>query len=519
MKIRHWKYGIAVLFTSICSFASFAQITPELLQKYVSKSKDTGNAEIMKFYVLLDYQTAWIQSKNTVNRDVLLSSLKTAPGLGLRETDYQDEFITSIRKDSLKLQNAIDSIVADIRLTAIALHFYSDLAYGNVKPPLGYDGLNYVPGCYDIPALMSEYSAGNILQLLPFRLSSSLPEITAMESKLRYFNTILSDSHFREVVITSPKVNGANQPLVNKLYQLGLIDTLNFTLPDSILKQKVKEAQKHFALFDDGVLRSTIIQQLNIPLSTRFQQLSVSLNYYRWLGCIAQEQSVINVNIPAAYLKLYRQNKVALEMRMVVGKLSTPTPTLTSKVREVILYPYWHVPNAIATKELLPKIKRNAAFINEGNYQVLNRAGKIIDPYSVNWQALNRNNFPYLIRQSTGCDNALGLIKLNFYNPFDVYLHDTPGKNSFQINKRFLSHGCMRMEKPMELGRLVLKNNTIAIDTLEQKGCLRNQAPILVPAREQLPVIVWYNPAGIDSNGRVLFFEDIYEKFSWMKNK
>jgi murein L,D-transpeptidase YcbB/YkuD len=109
------------------------------------------------------------------------------------------------------------------------------------------------------------------------------------------------------------------------------------------------------------------------------------------------------------------------------------------------------------------------------------------------------------------------LLKLNFYNPFGVYLHDTPKKGLFELNRRYFSHGCMRMEKPMEIGHLVLKNNMQAIDTLEQKGCLRNQSPITVTADEQIPVIVWYNPAGIDSTGRVLFFEDVYKKFDWRK--
>ena len=84
-------------------------------------------------------------------------------------------------------------------------------------------------------------------------------------------------------------------------------------------------------------------------------------------------------------------------------------------------------------------------------------------------------------------------------------------------SKRFYSHGCMRMEKPMELGHLILRNNAIAIDTLEQKGCLRNQSPIFVQADEHMPVIVWYNPTGIDSTGRVIFYEDVYNKFSWKK--
>ncbi|HYM94200.1 MAG TPA: L,D-transpeptidase family protein [Chitinophagaceae bacterium] len=109
-------------------------------------------------------------------------------------------------------------------------------------------------------------------------------------------------------------------------------------------------------------------------------------------------------------------------------------------------------------------------------------------------------------------DNAFGLIKLNFYNPYSVYLHDTPGKSLFNFNKRYFSHGCMRVQKAMELGHLVLKDNHIAIDTLEQKGCLRNQSPIIVLADETIPVFVLYNTAWINAAGKVSFSENIYRR-------
>jgi murein L,D-transpeptidase YcbB/YkuD len=124
-----------------------------------------------------------------------------------------------------------------------------------------------------------------------------------------------------------------------------------------------------------------------------------------------------------------------------------------------------------------------------------------------------------MIRQSTGCDNALGLVKLNFYNPYSVYLHDTPNKSLFNFNKRYFSHGCMRVEKAMELAHLVLKNNSIAIDTLEAKGCLYNQSPIIVPADEIIPVFVLYNTAWVDSTGGVSFSEDIYRKNQFNRKK
>jgi L,D-transpeptidase YcbB len=365
--------------------------------------------------------------------------------------------------------------------------------------------------------LLAEYIERKKLLRLQKDISPALKEVTAIENKIKWIESLIAKVDFKEVVVTSNKVNAANEALIVKLFQLGIANEVNIFLKDTSLIGKVKEVQKQFVLMSDGTLRKTVLEELNVPLSKRLAQLKLAVNYYRWMSCFSQHRSTIVVNIPAAYLKVYKDDNVELEMRMIVGKKSTPTPTLLSTVNEVILYPYWHVPYSIATKELLPHIKQSASFIDKGNYQVLNSTGKIMDPYSINWQALSTEYFPYTIRQSTGCDNALGLLKLNFYSPDGVYLHDTPNKNLFTLNKRYFSHGCMRMEKPMELGHLVVKNNMIAIDTLNQKGCLQNQAPIKVHADVHMPVLVWYNPVGIDEAGRVLFFEDVYGKFLDMK--
>lgn len=507
-----------LLVTCIWSFVAWGQITPERLQQSIITTKD-ANTAIKEFYDRLHYQTVWLQTGKKDNLRVFLEALKLSAGMGLQQTDYQFSLVDSVYTNTIVLHNTDDSLEIETRICDAAIRFYNDIAHGNTIPSLGYNGLNYNSYCHNIALLLAESVSNHSLHSLPDRISPSLPEIKAIENKIKWLTTVMTDSNFKEVNITSTKVASGNKPLVTKLFQLGIIDSVNKFIPDSSLKQKVKEAQWQFNLMADGILRSTIMQELNRPISVRMRQLSLSVNYYRWLYCLTQQQHVIVVNIPAAYLKVYRNDEVILEMRMIVGAKSTQTPTLASTVNEVILYPYWHVPYNIATKELLPAIKENPIYIDAGNFQVLNRAGKIMDPYSINWHALSTKYFPYIIRQSTGCDNALGLLKLNFYNPFGVYLHDTPAKSLFMLSKRYFSHGCMRMEKPMELGHLVLKDNPLSIDTLEQKGCLRNQSPIIVPADIKMPVIVWYNPAGIDSTGRVLFFEDVYEKFTWMKKK
>jgi L,D-transpeptidase YcbB len=515
--ITFYRFSLLLLTAFLPLLAAQSQISSGNLQQFIEDEKKTDMAglrfaaALKDFYALRGYQPVWVQDKRI--RTVLLNDLSSASSGGLDEKDYQFEFIKGWQKADQPLPTLNDSLRAELLFTDAALHYYNDIAHGNTRPSFGFNGLKDVPVRCNIPALLHAHSMNGQLPALANKLEATLPEISVLGKMIRYLVGVVKDSGFHEVRISSAKVAASNTPLVEKLFQLGIADRTAAVLTDSLLKLKIKEAQQLFNILADGVLRPTTLQELNVPIQKRLKMLQLSLNYYRWLYSLAASQSVIVVNIPATILRVYRGNHTELQMKLIVGKRSTPTPTLISTVKEVILYPYWHVPYSIATKELLPAIRANPGYIDAGNYQVLNSAGRIMDPYAINWHAVSAGNFPYTIRQSTGCDNALGLIKLNFYNPFGVYLHDTPKKSLFATNERFYSHGCMRMEKPMELGHLVLKNNPKAIDTLEQKGCLRNQSPIYVKADVQMPVVVWYNPAGIGNTGRLVFYRDVYGKF------
>ena len=500
------------------NFLLYPQLSPNHFRDYILANK-TINKEVKDFYSQIQYQTAWVKKENQVNLQALQKVLILSTALGLRESDYPIDGSVAIINDNQKIVKNTDSMQSDILLTTSAIHFFNDIAYGNARTNFGYFNLKIYTVFSDLPKHLADHILNKNIADLILQLGFLRPEITLIQDKIRWYLSILASTDFKEIIVKKEMVAISNLSLVSKLYQLGIINSSNLILSDSVLRLKIKDLQLQFNQLSDGVLRSSLLRELNIPIQVRLQQLIYSLNYYRWLSRTTQNQTTFVVNIPAANLKVYQNNAVTLEMKMIVGKRSTPTPTLCSIIKEVILYPYWHVPFSIDTKELLPLIKKNPAYVQTGNYQILNKEGAILDPYSINWQLFSTNYFPYIIRQSTGCDNALGLLKLNFDNPFGVYLHDTPGKNLFSFNKRFLSHGCMRMEKPMEIGHLVLKNNPLAIDTLEQKGCLRNQSPIKVSADEPIPIIVWYNPVGIDSTGRLVFYEDVYGKFNWMNKQ
>jgi murein L,D-transpeptidase YcbB/YkuD len=519
--IRKRATILVTLFILAMSTCLFAQIVPERIDLLLhndaalKKLNLQYSDEVKEVYGTLQNQPIWFGHNSRIQD--LIQLFQQSTDLGLNKNDYQNNAVQIVQ--DIPEGWGKDSLGIELRLTDAAIHFVKDIADGNAPLQLAYNGLNYHPGCSNIPGLLVSAIQSNRLPLLPTMAEQKTQEYNSIKKMIIWFNRVMADSNFKDVIVKSTKATAGNKELFIKLYQLGLLDSATQKLQEKELKAKIRSAQMLFNLPADSVLRSSLVSELNVPLRYRLEELKLAINTIRSLYCIKQSSTVIIVNIPSATVLVYDHGKNILESRIIVGKRSTPTSTLSSKVTDVVLYPYWMVPYSIATKELLPAIKRNIGYLDAGNYQVINKAGKVMNPYSIDWQSLSRTYFPYIIRQSTGCDNSLGLIKLNFYNPFGGYLHDTPAKKLFAYNKRYFSHGCMRVQKAMELAHIVLKNNSIALDTLEDKGCLRNKAPVIVPADQQLPVFVIYSTVWIDANAQITFNEDIYRKFSALRRK
>ncbi|MEY4279522.1 MAG: hypothetical protein RL377_1526 [Bacteroidota bacterium] len=247
--------------------------------------------------------------------------------------------------------------------------------------------------------------------------------------------------------------------------------------------------------------------------------LEKATNEYRWLNAIRQGNRIILVNIPSAQLKAFEGNKIVLSMRVVVGKLATPTNTLASTVEKIIVNPYWTVPKSISSKEMLPKILESIDYLKQNNLQVLNENGKVVAPETIDWQAYSEENFPFTIRQATGSDNSLGILKVDFDSPFGIYLHDSPEKALFSNTNRFYSHGCMRMEKPVEMGKWLTQNNKQALDTFDFKKVSKNIPPKYINVTLPTHVIVWYSLIDFDNKGKVKFYKDWYEQKAEEKSK
>ncbi|MBO0932511.1 L,D-transpeptidase family protein [Fibrella aquatilis] len=238
-------------------------------------------------------------------------------------------------------------------------------------------------------------------------------------------------------------------------------------------------------------------------------QIRQTLNFYRYLNRFGADKFIL-VNIPAARLAVYDQaGHRQLPMDVIVGKAGKATPRFNCYLTDIVAYPYWNVPEGIALKEIVPKVRANPSYLDSQNMEVLDSHDQPVDPESVDWTDVSASNFPYRFRQTSGCHNSLGLIKFTLNGPPAIYLHDTNARQLFdQTTDHWRSHGCVRVEKPVELANFVL--GTPKFDQGFYNRCLTDQTPSTFKLPKPFPVFVTYNLADVDETGKLVYYKDVY---------
>lgn len=280
---------------------------------------------------------------------------------------------------------------------------------------------------------------------------------------------------------------------------------------DEQLQEAVKRFQSRHGLNEDGRIGKETLVALNVPLETRIHQIEKALE--RWgEGPPWPEETYLAVNIPAYAVAYFQEGQVKFESRVIVGMKNWPTPILNATLTHVVFNPKWHVPQKIAVKEVIPDIRKDAEYLGKKRMRVFATGeGKTeeIDPETVDWNDPNLDARRYVFRQDSGDANALGRIKFLFPNPYDVYLHDTPNRSFFQRDFRALSHGCIRVERPLDLAGLVFSREA---DWPMKKieGAIARGQEQFVKLSNPIPVHLYYRTAWVDEKGRVQFRQDIY---------
>ncbi len=233
--------------------------------------------------------------------------------------------------------------------------------------------------------------------------------------------------------------------------------------------------------------------------------IQLAMNYRRYLT-LNDHSDYILANISETEVRYYRNKELALEMRSVVGKKKNPTPTIASYITNIVTFPFWNVPFSIATKELLPKVQKDESYLERNNFEIVDGKGNVVDDSELNWEDFTEKTFPYFFRESTGPNNSLGVLKFNLQNPFSIYLHDTNLKGAFEKDYRFLSHGCVRLEKPLELAELLAGEE---IDIKAIKSGKADTESKVIELVKKIPVYIIYMPVNITGD-KVTFLNDVY---------
>ena len=238
-------------------------------------------------------------------------------------------------------------------------------------------------------------------------------------------------------------------------------------------------------------------------------KIAVNMERWRWLPDSLGKRYVM-VNQASFEMMIKENHKVVDRRKVIVGKPNHKTPLFSHKMEYVEFNPTWSVPDSIATREFLPKLRRDRSYLKRNGYKLYeswDEDAKEIDAKKVNWHKVSRSDFPYRIVQNPGKKNALGKVKFLFPNRFDIYLHDTPAKKLFKSKKRAYSHGCIRVHEPLEFAKKLFgerRMNQSKIDKLLAKEDTQR-----VDLPRPVPIHLTYFTLWIE-NGKVKQYEDVY---------
>ncbi|CUX50970.1 MULTISPECIES: murein L,D-transpeptidase [Agrobacterium] len=277
---------------------------------------------------------------------------------------------------------------------------------------------------------------------------------------------------------------------------------------DSYVDGALKRFQARHGLPADGVSGEYTTKALNVSAQIRLAQLQTNLVRIQSMsGDLGQRH--LMVNIPAAAIEAVENERVVLRNTAVVGRASRPTHVINSKIYEVILNPYWTAPRSIVEKDIVPLMQKDPTYLERNNIRLIDGKGQEVSPTTVDWFAPKAPNL--MFRQDPGKINAMSSTKINFHNPNNEYMHDTPQQGLFNKLMRFESSGCVRVQNVRDLTSWLLRD-TSGWSRQEMERVIASRVNTPIKLAQEVPVYFVYITAWSAKDGVVQFRDDIYGK-------
>jgi len=474
---------------------------------------DSIKNEVNKFYKRRDYQFAWFNKKgmtvavsNFYNQVQNYSADFDNKNFINKRLDSLIYYIKAEKENSILKENREEEM--EILLTTIFFK-YSKKVYGGIsKSPYELD--------WFIPRKKKNYQVLLDSLVVSNKGEKILEPVNhyyiQLKAKLRDYREIAKNGGFPVIVTTNKliSISESDSCLLNVKQHLFLTRDLKVNdktiIYSNLLVKAVMNFQHRMGLDENGKLNTQTMVELNKPVEFRIKQMMINLERLRWVP-VEMENEFLLVNIPEFKLHIIENGKVVWTTNVVVGKDAKQTSIFKGNISQIILNPYWNIPNSIIKDEIVPNIKKNFNYLATNNMEVIS-GNQVIDPSTINWNKYEKN-IPFEIRQKPGLDNALGKMKFLFPNNFNIYLHDTPSKSLFNESKRDFSHGCIRVEKPKKLVLYFLRKDT----NWNQKkvdSILKTDEKFDIQVKPPVPVYIVYFTSWVDNSGQLNFRNDVY---------
>jgi murein L,D-transpeptidase YcbB/YkuD len=468
-----------------------------------------------------------VDGRPTGQARALVAEFTAAESYGLRTQDYGAQPLEESLAALTAARTAAEPqlVQFDVRLSAAALHFLSDLHFGRVSPAAAgfklqearepFDlalALQGLATAHDVPAALSgaeppffhyKLLKDALAHYHKLALQAPLPALPPIKASIKPGDTYAGAPALREVLERLEDLPPGSG---------GRATDLTY---DTHLSAGVAHFQNRHGLKADGTLGKSTLAALQAPLERRIRQISLTLERWRWLRPFKTPPLI--VNIPQFRLFAFRttEDRAAdiLQMKVIVGRAyaNTQTPVFEGAMTYVVLRPYWDIPRSILRNEMLPKIRANPGYLTAQRLELVDGqsdSSPVVPPTPENIEALAAGQLR--IRQQPGEDNALGLAKFMFPNSYNVYLHSTPAHNLFKESARAFSHGCIRVADPLGLALLVLKNAEGDWSREKIEAAMNGASSQRVQLKQSIDVLILYGTALATEDGPVFFFEDIY---------
>jgi murein L,D-transpeptidase YcbB/YkuD len=534
---------LLLLVALIASFTSnaLAQAPPDDIRKSLERAVKSGTVQktvcpgapychpsgVIRFYQMRKYEPAWTRDGYPLPvAEALAKAVKAAGSEGLQPRDYHQERIETslaeIRQTLVRNERPDAARIIDLEflLSDAYLVYAAHLLNGRVNPEtLHADEWTIYPSRFNLARHLSTALEGGEVEGSLKSLQPAQPGYGRLKTAL-VVNRALAERGGWPVIPGDGRLEKGDKSdrvpvLRSRLKVTGDMPAqadATSDLFDEAVEEAVMRFQQRHGLYDDGIVGTRTLRALNVPVEKRIRQIELNLERWRWLPQNLGNPYIL-VNIAGYGLEVVENETPVLTMKIVVGTAFQKTPVFSGKMTYIEMNPFWNVPHSIATEETLGKIQKNPDFFAKENMKVFTAGqnGEEVSPAAIDWSQLSESNFPYRLRQEPGPRNPLGRIKFMFPNKHSVYLHDTSDPQLFKKERRGYSHGCIRIEKPMDMAEFVMRGSKDwSIEKI--KAVLKTKETTVANLPKPIPVHILYFTAWGNGDGTVHFLEDIYRR-------